>query len=301
MIKRTLCFGSQAYLSLHLGQLVIRQKNDQGEEVNHTRPIEDLGIVVLESQSITITTALLDALMQANVAVLVCDHAHMPSGLMVGYDNNTLTGEKSLAQVNCSKPLQKQLWQQTVMAKIRNQAKLLENLTQSSHDCMWIWANTVRSGDLDNLEARAAVYYWKNIFGSEAKFKRGDENNPKNSFLNYGYAILRAIVARALVSSGLMPQIGLFHRNKYNSFPLADDIMEPYRPYVDKVVYEIINEDGKKAEIDKEIKTRLLTIPVLDVTINGRKRPLMVAVSETTASLASCFTGESRKIAYPVM
>ena len=156
------------------------------------------------------------------------------------------------------------------------------------------WVDDVRSGDADNTEGRAAVYYWANLFKN---FKRDREGEPPNNLLNYGYAILRAVVARGLVSSGLLPTLGIHHHNRYNAYCLADDIMEPYRPFVDRLVVEMF--DGGISELDKEAKAKLLSIPVLDVTINGQRSPLMIAVGQTTSSLYKCFSGESRKIAYP--
>lgn len=158
------------------------------------------------------------------------------------------------------------------------------------------WVDEVRSGDADNLEARAAAYYWANLF---TKFKRDREGEPPNNLLNYGYAILRALVARALVTSGLLPTLGIHHHNRYNAYCLADDVMEPYRPYVDRLVVEIF--DGGAVELGKDQKAKLLSIPVLEVTINGQRSPLMVAVGQTTSSLYKCFSGESRRIIYPEM
>ena len=162
------------------------------------------------------------------------------------------------------------------------------------------WANDVRSGDSENLEGRAAVYYWKNLFPEIENFIRGREEIPPNNLLNYGYAVLRAVVARALVTSGLLPTLGIHHHNRYNAYCLADDIMEPYRPFVDKLVVEIVGAEKNLSEdLSKEMKTKLLQIPVLDVVINGQRSPLMIAAGQTTASLAKCFLGESRKIVYP--
>ena len=168
------------------------------------------------------------------------------------------------------------------------------------HNNMYVWADCVRSGDVENMEARAAAYYWKNIFPDRPDFTRGREEAEPNNLLNYGYAILRAIVARALVASGLLPTLGIHHHNRYNAYCLADDIMEPYRPYVDKIVYDIVSEGGA-FELTKAIKVKLLSIPTTEVLINGKRSPLMVAVSQTTASLAKCFNGESRKLTYPEM
>ncbi len=157
----------------------------------------------------------------------------------------------------------------------------------------------VRSGDPDNIEGRAAAYYWKTIFPHLPEFKRGRYEQPPNHLLNYGYAILRAVVARGLVSSGLLPTFGIHHRNKYNAYCLADDIMEPYRPFVDKVVCEIIANGEDYTLLSTSIKKQLLNIPAMDIKIEGEKSPLMVGLQRTTASLVKCFEGSLRKIVYP--
>lgn len=164
---------------------------------------------------------------------------------------------------------------------------------------MRVWANNVRSGDPDNLEARAAAYYWKNIFPSLPLFTREREGIPPNNLLNYGYAILRAVIARALVGSGLLPTLGIHHHNKYNAYCLADDIMEPYRPYVDNMVIDIMHQEDSIDQLTKDIKFRLLGIPVIDVIIKGKRSPLMIAAQQTTASLYKCFSGEDKTILYP--
>ena len=195
--------------------------------------------------------------------------------------------------------MKKQLWQQTVEAKINNQAHVLSTTTGAVVKNMHKWRSDVKSGDPDNYEARAAVYYWANIFPNIDGFVRSREGDPPNNLLNYGYAVLRAVVARSLVASGLLPTLGIHHRSKYNAYCLADDIMEPYRPYVDKLVIEIMQNSSDLSEIPKEHKSELLNIQVLDVIINTKRSPLMVALQQTTASLAQCFMGEVRKIKYP--
>ena len=159
----------------------------------------------------------------------------------------------------------------------------------------------MRSGDPDNLEARAAAYYWRNLFTDYPDFVRDREGTPPNNLLNYGYAILRAVIARALVGSGLLPTLGIHHHNRYNAYCLADDIMEPYRPYIDQLVIDIIRRNDDVAEITKELKMQLLGIPMLDVVVNGKRSPLMIAAQQPTASLAKCFAGEVRRISYPEM
>lgn len=183
--------------------------------------------------------------------------------------------------------------------KINNQAAVLSICTKEESKCMHIWANDVRSGDPDNMEARAAAYYWKTLFADLNGFTRDREGIPPNNLLNYGYAILRAIVARGLVTSGLLPTLGIHHHNRYNAYCLADDIMEPYRPFVDKLVFDLYCQYGEDVSLTKDIKAALLSIPTLEVRINKKRSPLMIAVGQTTASLYKCFSGELRRIVYP--
>lgn len=310
MIKKTLCFSNPAYLSLQNKQLVIRipdiEKNDTVTEEfkkmnERTIPIEDIGVVVLDNKRITITTGTMEALLENNAAVITCDSRSMPTGLMLPLYGNTLQNERFRDQLDASLPLRKQLWQQTIKQKIANQEAVLRNYTDTETRCMRAWVDEVRSGDTDNLEARAAAYYWKNLFPQIPNFVRGREEAPPNNLLNYGYAILRAVIARALVSSGLLPTLGIHHHNRYNAYCLADDIMEPYRPYIDELVVKIIKQNNNYTELNKELKAQLLTIPVLDVVIDGRRSPLMIAASQTTASLAKCFKGETRIVSYPTL
>ena len=305
MIKRTLYFGNPAYLSLKMKQIVIKmpQKNDGdlpiGEDVIKTIPIEDTGIVILDNKQITITQGLMEALLENNCALITCDSKRMPTGLMLPLAGNTIQTERFKSQIEASLPLKKQLWQQTIEAKISNQATVLKYATGETHNNMLKWAGSVRSGDIENMEARAAVYYWKTIFDDEF-FTRDNDYDGRNGLLDYGYAILRAIVARALVGGGLIPTLGIHHHNRYNAYCLADDIMEPYRPYVDKLVLEILEEDSC-ATISQSVKARLLGLPVTEVVINERRSPLMLAVSQTVSSLVKCYRGESRRLIYPEM
>ncbi len=297
MIKRTLYFGNPAYLSMKFGQLVIRLTEN---ETAKTVPIEDIGMIILDNKQITITQGLMEMLIDNNCAVVTCGSNHLPVGLMLPLYCNTIQNERFRQQLDSSVPLKKQLWQQTIQAKIYNQAAVLKYTTGEVHNNMSVWMNQVRSGDTENMEARAAVYYWKTVFPECPDFVRGQFEDFPNNLLNYGYAILRAIIARALVGSGLLPTLGIHHHNRYNAYCLADDIMEPYRPYVDRLVYDIVS-GGCPTELTKDVKIKLLSIPTLEVLINGRRSPLMVAASTTTASLAKCFNGELRKIIYPEM
>ena len=309
-MKKTLYFGNPVYLSLRNGQMVMRlpqvEKNNTLSEgfkknAERTFPIEDLGVVILDDKRITVTQGLLECLAANNCAIITCDSAHHPAGILLPMEGNTLMGERSRYQVECSKPLRKQLWQQTVQSKIANQAANLEHLVHVENRHMLAWVGQVRSDDADNLEARAAAYYWKNIFPEFPGFVRGRFEEPPNNLLNYGYSILRAVVARSLVATGLLPSIGIHHHNRYNAFSLADDIMEPYRPLVDVVVRKMITSYDVIEELSVDMKRDLLSIPTIDVSIGGQMRPLMTAVDQTTTSLCKCFAGESKHLIYPAI
>ena len=295
MIKRTLFFGNPAYLSTKNEQIVISYPDK--EQDTKTVAIEDIGVIVLENQQITITNGLLEKLINNNVALINCDPYHMPIGLLMPLNGHTAQTERFKNQINASVPLKKNLWQQTISTKILNQAGLLK---EKGIPCrkMELWAKEVTSGDALNHESRAAVFYWKNLIPLD-NFTRGQKGMPPNNLLNYGYAILRAITARAIVSSGMLPTLGIFHRNKYNAYCLADDIMEPYRPYVDLIVCHIMETEDSYDELTIEIKKQLLNIATIDVFIDGKNSPLMVAMSRTTHSLHECFEGTARKILYP--
>ncbi len=324
MIKRTLYFGNPAYLKTRNEQIVVQlpgpSPSPQGEgrgeverQEEKTIPIEDTGVVILDHQQVTISQALLAKLMKNNVAVISCDDTHHPTGLFLPLATNTLQSMRFRTQINASEPLKKQLWQQTIQAKISNQAALLDQYSIPNKN-MRQWAKEVRSGDPDNYEARAAAYYWKNIFGSASPppspegegesgghFLRDRFGEPPNNMLNYSYAILRAITARALVGSGLLPTLGIHHRNQYNAYCLADDIMEPYRPFADALVRGILENESPLFTMDTALKKQLLSLPTMDVEIEGKTSPLMVALSTTTASLNACFEKKRKEIAYPVL
>ncbi|MCQ2281997.1 MAG: type II CRISPR-associated endonuclease Cas1 [Bacteroidales bacterium] len=307
MIKRTLCFNNPAMLSLNNGQLVVKLLDPSAynakmgikHEPTTTIPIEDIGILLLDHPQITLTHGVMNAMLENNVAIITCNNRHLPTGLTLPLDGNTLQSERFRDQINASLPLKKQLWQQTVAQKIRNQAAVLKQMCNTEVGNMLAWSQKVRSGDADNLEGRAAAYYWSCMFPNLPGWTRGQEGDWPNALFNYGYAILRAMVARALVSSGLLPTLGIHHHNRYNAYCLADDIMEPYRPYVDQLVLQMLPRYTNAQEISKEMKADLLQLPVADVVIGGQRSPMMVGISQTTASLYKCFSGEMRKIAYP--
>ncbi|MGL4599170.1 MAG: type II CRISPR-associated endonuclease Cas1 [Bacteroidia bacterium] len=307
MIKRTLYFSNPSYLSYQQGQLVLRlpevEKNDTlpvsfKKEATATIPIEDICVVVLDHSQITITQVLLAELLKNNAAIITCDESHMPIGLQLPLDKNSEQNKIFRAQLASSLPLRKQLWQQTASAKIRNQAELLR---RNGHpiENMLHWAASVKSGDTENHEGRAAAYHWATIFPSLPQFKRGRKEEPPNNLLNYGYAILRAVVARALVSSGLMPIMGIHHHNKANAYCLADDMMEPYRPFVDEIVLSLVNSGANYTVLSIEIKKSFLELLTRDVRIGGQTSPLLNAVQRTSSSLVDCYLGHSKTLLFP--
>ena len=292
MIKRVLCFENPARLSLKLAQMVVEL-----QDVTRTLPIEDIGVVILDHKQITITHALIDALLANNVAMVTSNDKHLPVGLMLPLDGNTLQSERFRAQIDASEPLKKQMWQQTIVAKILGQAHVL-GTQLIKHNNMLKWAKDVRSGDTENMEARAAAFYWRNMFEKDA-FIRDPQGLPPNNLLNYGYSIVRAMMARALVGAGLLPTLGIHHHSRYDAYCLADDIMEPYRPFVDMKVLEMWKNGGITSDISSDQKRELLGITTMDVSISGHRSPMMLAIQTTAQSVQKCYSGEARKIIYP--
>lgn len=292
MIKRVLCFENPARLSLKLAQMVVEL-----QDVTRTLPIEDIGVVILDHKQITITHALIDALLANNVAIVTSNDKHLPVGLMLPLDGNTLQSERFRAQIDASEPLKKQMWQQTIVAKILGQAHVL-GTQLIKHNNMLKWAKDVRSGDTENMEARAAAFYWRNMFEKDA-FIRDPQGLPPNNLLNYGYSIVRAMMARALVGAGLLPTLGIHHHSRYDAYCLADDIMEPYRPFVDMKVLEMWKNGGITSDISSGQKRELLGITTMDVSISGHRSPMMLAIQTTAQSVQKCYSGEARKIIYP--
>lgn len=292
MIKRTLYFGNEAYLSTQKQALVVRYPKT---EITKKISIEDIGVVLLDHYRLTFTSALLNKLLANNVAVISCDAQHLPLGMFLNLNGHILQQEHFANQIAVTQAKKDRLWKQVIQAKITNQAYVLAQQGVPVLN-MQRWVGQVKNGDPENIEARAASYFWKNIFGN-IPFVRERFGAAPNGLLNYGYTILRGVVARALVGSGLLPTLGIHHHNKYNAYCLADDIMEPYRPFVDALILTLINEGV--GELTSESKQTLLKIPTLDVIINQQRSPLMVAVQQTTASLQQCYEGRRKTLKLP--
>ncbi len=307
MIKRTLHFGNPAYLSMRNNQLVIKlpevEQNQTlpefiKKEAIRTIPIEDIGVVILDNQQITLSHALLSAFMENNVALIQCDASHHPLGLMLPLHSNTVQHERYQSQLASSEPLRKQLWAQVVAQKVKNQAIAL---AKSTGDGTYLeqLSKQIKSGDSNNIEGTAAAYYWKRIFTQINDFKRFREGSPPNNYLNYAYSLLRANMARCIVAAGLLPTLGIHHHNRYNAYCLADDLMEPYRPFADLVVVQLSKQIEMQEHLTKDHKIELLKIPSMDVIINDENSPLMVAMQKTAYSLVKCYDGQAKKLVLP--
>jgi len=319
MLKRILYFGNPSHLSTRQEQVIIELRNTG--EIKKAA-IEDIGFMVLDNPQITLSQQLITKLAEYNIALVVCNAKHHPSSMLLHLDNHTQQAELFSHQVRATEPLKKNLWKQTVKAKIQNQAAVLDILEQKNQTTdsypnsdsiaaepieeyfqkpasktLKTLAGEVKSGDTSNREGHAAKIYWQNLFGPD--FKRDRFGMPPNPTLNYGYAILRAAVARALVGSGLLPTLGIFHKHRSNAYCLADDIMEPYRPFVDLTVAKLKKENPKYHVMDKNIKATLLDVLNQDIVFEKTKRPLMVGISQTTSSLAKCFNGTRKTIEFP--
>ena len=294
MLYRSIYIGNPAYLKLKDKQLKVT--DPETKEEKGSVPIEDIGLLMLDHYQITLSHQLIQELMKNNVILISCDERHLPLAGMLPFSGNSLFSERVKTQIEVSEPLKKQLWKQTIECKIQNQLKVLEQLDKYASP-MYEYLKQVKSGDTTNMEGIAAQHYWKYLIDNDFLRERfGDYPNP---FFNFGYGVLLSIMARALVDTGLLLVLGIFHRNKYNPYCLASDIMEPYRPIADLLVMKWLQLHPEKQNLDKESKTFLLQIATQDVNIEKLVRPLIVGVKMTASSLLKCYTGEKRQISYP--
>lgn len=294
MIKRIIDISERSYLHLKQNQLLIDQ---EGETVGQI-PIEDLGVLILQNPAIVITQQLIIACQENKVILIFCDNKRLPYSVILPIvESNNLHNKILKQQISVSEPIKKNLWKQIVELKIKNQARTLQALGKDSTQLNHL-SKKVKSGDVGNCEAIAAQAYWKILFGKE--FRRNPDLDGINSLLNYGYSIIRAMIARAICGAGLHPTLGLFHSNQYNALCLADDLMEPFRPWIDLAVYEMSTEQDDLV-IDKNSKKALLNMLSHTVTYDKKKMPLMVACHYLMANLKRCYTKETKKLIYPIM
>jgi CRISPR-associated protein Cas1 len=294
MITRSLLISSAVKLSVKNSQLIVSYL-DKSEEDKHV-PIEDIGYIVLEHQQSIVSMPALNALSDNNVAVIFCNRNHLPASMLLNLDSHSTQSEKFRDQIAASLPLKKNIWQQIITAKIKNQSFILNKLGKNGDMLRPLYMN-VKSGDSDNKEGTAARLYWRELFGKN--FVRDQDGADLNTLLNYGYAILRAAVARALMGAGLLPTLGVFHRNRYNAFPLADDVMEPFRPFVDEIVYHLAEDNIYT--LTKEAKATLVKVVYCDTQYNKVTRPLDIGLSMTCASLARYFAKEQKQLDLPLI
>ncbi len=294
MIKRIVDISDQAYLHTKHQQLLI---DKQGETVGQIS-IEDLGVLILQHPAIIITQRVIIACQQNNVAVVFCDERHLPYSVILPVsDGHTLHQKVMRSQVSVKQPVTKRIWKQVVQQKIIEQQKTL-SLAGTDTAVLGRLAAKVKSGDVANHEAQAAQHYWPRLFGKS--FRRDYEAAGVNALLNYGYAVVRALVARAVVAGGLHPAIGIHHHNQYNALCLADDLMEPFRPWMDWLVYQIWTEN-QKVQIDKDTKRNILALLGDPVQMNKKRMPMMVACHYLVADFKRCLDGTLESIKYPAL
>lgn len=295
MLKRTILIENKSSISTKNLQLIIKS-----EVRESSVPIEDIGFLVLDNAEIYLSIPAMNLMIENNTAVIICSNNHLPNGMFLNLNSHHIQQEIFKNQIEATVPLKKQLWQQTIIEKIKNQGELLERLTKSKNQFDYL-ATKVLSGDTSNMEGVAAQHYWKYFpFPNQEKegIKRERFGDYPNNFLNYGYAILRAATARAISGSGLLNTLGIHHKSKYNAFALADDIMEPFRPIVDEKVFQIM-QCYDEQELNTLLKSELLQILTRTVYFKDEKSPLMVGLQKTASSLQQCFTGNRKKIKYP--
>ncbi|AGT43185.1 type II CRISPR-associated endonuclease Cas1 [Treponema pedis] len=293
MIKRTLFFSNAVCLTVKNKQLIILNKHTQEEA---SVPIEDIGFVVIENNQSYISIPVINELTKNNASVIFCDEKHMPLSMSLLLDGNSVQNQIFAAQINASLPVKKNCWKIIVCQKIKNQAALLKKYGHRNEMLVYL-ASEVKTDDHTNREGIAAKKYWDSLFGSD--WLRARYGAFPNNLLNYGYAILRAATARALVGSGLLPTLGIHHHNKYNAYALADDIMEPYRPYVDDCVCQFIKENPDEKDVNQEFKKMALTVLTCDCKLGKCTRPLLISLTYTASSFAQILTGKTEKLQLP--
>jgi CRISPR-associated protein Cas1 len=295
MIKRTILIENKSSITTKNQQLVLKSEIRES-----SIPIEDIGFLVLDHAEIYLSIPAMNLIVENNTAIIICGSNHLPNGMLLNLNSHHIQQEIFKNQIEASIPLKKQLWQQTIVEKIKNQGELLEKITKNKNTFEFL-ASKVLSGDTSNMEGVAAQQYWKHFpLPNHEKdgIKRERYGDYPNNFLNYGYAILRAATARALSGSGLLNTLGIHHKSKYNAFALADDIMEPFRPLVDEKIFDIMKR-YQEQELNTAIKAELLQMLTQTVYFKEEKSPLMVGLQKTASSLQQCFTGDRKKIKYP--
>jgi len=296
MIKRIVEISSaRTHLSIKYGQLIIKQEGTPVSSI----PCEDIGVLLVDHPGTSYTHCVFTELLHCGAAVVLCADDHHPSGMLLPIESNSMQTERFRQQIKAKEPLKKQLWRQIVRAKIKHQAKLVGQ-DSDIYKVLMILRDKVRSGDPENIEAQASKKFWPvYIQDIISEFRRDIDGRPPNNMLNYGYMVMRAAIARALCSAGLLPCLGIHHRNRYNAFCLADDMLEPFRGFVEAKVREVCKTNGVPVELSQPIKAMLLEVLYEPVTIADFEGPLMVGLHRVMASLQRCFAGEQKDLDLP--
>jgi CRISPR-associated protein Cas1 len=307
MIKRIVEISSaRTRLSIKYGQLIIRQAcpepGRRNDEQVASIPCEDIGVLLVDHQGTCYTHCVFTELLRCGAAIVLCGGNHHPDGMLLPIETNSVQTQRFRQQIEAKEPVKKRLWKQIVQAKIKHQAKLAGSDSDVYKSLMAL-RQRVRSGDPSNIEAQASRKFWpvylQDIDLSPQAFRRDINGAPPNNMLNYGYMVMRAAVARALCSAGLLPCLGIHHRNCYNSFCLADDLVEPFRGFVEAKVRDIFINDGPVDDLDQPTKAKLLEVLYEPVKISGYEGPLMVGLHRTAASLQRCFAGQQKYLDLP--
>jgi CRISPR-associated protein Cas1 len=304
MIKRIIEISqAKTHLAIRYGQLIIKQ---DGKEISSI-PCEDIGVLLVDHQGTSYTHSVFTVLLDSGAAIVLCGGNHHPAGMLLPIESNSMQTERFRQQIDVKEPVKKRLWKQIVRAKIKHQAKLAGK-DSDVYKALMALQDRVRSGDPENIEAQASKKFWpaylQDLIDSSTSlgmttFHRDINGPPPNNMLNYGYMVMRAAIARALCSAGLLPSLGIHHRNRYNAFCLADDILEPFRGFVEAKVRDVCRDIGVPDDLDQSIKARILEVLYESVTIGGFNGPLMVGLHRTMASLQRCFAGEQKSIDLP--
>jgi CRISPR-associated protein Cas1 len=293
VIKKTIEIATAGTrLSIAHRQLVI----ERPDEETRTLPCEDIGVLIVDHPQTSYTHSVFTTLLDQGAAIMLCGANHLPAGLLLPFDAHTTQTERHRAQAECGDGVKNRTWQLIVAAKLRQQGAVLSHYTGADSGLSEI-ARRVRPGDPDNLEAMGAQRYWPRLFGPD--FRRFRDGPPPNDLLNYGYAVVRAAIARAISAAGLMPTLGVHHRNRGNPFCLADDLMEPYRPYVDWRVKSLGVGRETTPTLDRQTKAALLSILNETIMVGGRRSPLLLAFHASAASLCKILTDAGRDLALP--
>ena len=294
MIKRIIEISqARTYLAVQNKQLLIKREDAEPASV----PCEDVGVLVVDHIGTTYTHGVFTELLKNGAAIVLCGGNHHPAGMLLPIESNSIQSERFREQIETKEPVKKRLWQQIVRAKIRHQASL-SGKGSDTYKALMALREEVRSGDPDNVEAQASKKFWA-VYLPGMDFRRDIGGLPPNNMLNYGYMVMRAAVARALCSAGLLPCIGIHHHNRYNAFCLADDLVEPFRGFVEAKVRDVCLSEGIPEELTQQIKAKLLEVLYQEVTIGGFSGPLMVGLHRTAASLQRCFAEEQKDLELP--